>query len=55
VRYQPAPFGGWLVIAAAAGGSASILSSFVVIDVVPPSLVAVQVRVVPGAGTGPGI
>ena len=50
VRYQPAPFGRRLVIAADAGGSASILSSFVVILVVPPSLVASQVLVVPVFG-----
>src|SRR5678815_1807455 len=52
LRYQPAPFGGWLVIAAVVGGSASILSSFVVMLVVPPSLVAVQVLVVPVFGPG---
>ena len=52
VRYQPAPFGGRLAIAAAVGGSASIFSSFVVIVVVPPSLVALQVLVVPVFGPG---
>ena len=52
VRYQPAPLGGRLVSADVAGGSASILSSFVVIVVVPPSLVALQVLVVPVFGPG---
>jgi hypothetical protein len=46
VRYQPAALGARLGATVVAGGVASTLSCFVVTEVVPPSLVAVQVRVV---------
>ncbi len=50
-RYQPAAFGARLGATVVEGGVASTLSSFVVTDVVPPSLVAEQVRVVPVFGS----
>jgi hypothetical protein len=46
VRYHPAPFGARLGVTEVDGAVASTFSSFVVTEVVPPSLVAVQVRVV---------
>src|SRR5262245_7837997 len=49
---QPAPLGWRLGVAVVLGGSASILSDRVVIVVVPPSLVAEHVLVVPVFGPG---
>jgi len=50
VRYQPWEFGGRPADTLVAGGVASILSVRVVMVVVPPSLVALQVLVVPVVG-----
>ena len=51
VRYQPALFGAVVAATLVDGGVASTLSSFVVTAVVPPELVAEQVRVVPVFGS----
>jgi hypothetical protein len=50
-RYQPAPFGPVVAATLVDGGVASTLSCFVVTAVVPPELVAEQVRVVPVFGS----
>ena len=51
VRYQPAPFGAVVAATVVDGAVASTLSCIVVTAVVPPELVAEQVRVVPVFGS----